>query len=262
MVLADPAGSVLADYVKTGTARHGRLLAVEGIGEDFVPPIADLSRVRKPTRSPTRKASRPRASCCGGRHSRRLIDRHAAGRGAALLPRAERARSASSLSSATAATNTCRRCTTTTGCSSRDSSSAQAHGDLRDLIARRYEEAGWSPSGPTTRCSPRSSACELCDVSQLPVLEEAAPRRHPRRVRCAAWRCTKTLRTSGTTVRMHDRRTWKPLPPGASLAELEPMFDAGTVAMIVDDAAFPWADHARRSCSNYLRRSPCMSQPR
>ncbi|MBI5210088.1 MAG: pyridoxal-phosphate dependent enzyme [Elusimicrobia bacterium] len=45
MVLADPAGSVLAGYVKTGKLGKAGSWFVEGIGEDFVPPIADLSRV-------------------------------------------------------------------------------------------------------------------------------------------------------------------------------------------------------------------------
>ena len=46
MVLADPVGSVLADYVETGRIGEAGSWVVEGIGEDFVPPIADLSRVR------------------------------------------------------------------------------------------------------------------------------------------------------------------------------------------------------------------------
>ncbi len=46
MVLADPVGSVLADFVETGRTGEAGSWAVEGIGEDFVPPIADLSRVR------------------------------------------------------------------------------------------------------------------------------------------------------------------------------------------------------------------------
>src|SRR5213082_3147395 len=45
MVLADPAGSILVDYVKTGNVGKAGSWAVEGIGEDFVPEIADLSRV-------------------------------------------------------------------------------------------------------------------------------------------------------------------------------------------------------------------------
>src|SRR4051812_13254484 len=47
MVLADPAGSVLADYIKTGKIGQAGSWLVEGIGEDFIPGIADLSRVKK-----------------------------------------------------------------------------------------------------------------------------------------------------------------------------------------------------------------------
>src|SRR5690625_4801746 len=48
MVLADPEGSILADYIN-----HGRLRddaggwMVEGIGEDFLPVISDFSNVKK-----------------------------------------------------------------------------------------------------------------------------------------------------------------------------------------------------------------------
>lgn len=46
MVLADPVGSILAGYVHTGELGEAGSWLVEGIGEDFIPPIADLSRVR------------------------------------------------------------------------------------------------------------------------------------------------------------------------------------------------------------------------
>jgi cystathionine beta-synthase len=47
IVLADPAGSVLADYVRTGTPGKGdRSWLVEGIGGDSVPAVADLSRMK------------------------------------------------------------------------------------------------------------------------------------------------------------------------------------------------------------------------
>jgi len=45
MVLADPVGSVLAPLVKTGQMTEAGSWAVEGIGEDFVPPNCDLSLV-------------------------------------------------------------------------------------------------------------------------------------------------------------------------------------------------------------------------
>ena len=47
MVLADPEGSVLAGYVRTGRIGVAGSWLVEGIGEDFLPPICDLSRVRQ-----------------------------------------------------------------------------------------------------------------------------------------------------------------------------------------------------------------------
>src|ERR1700686_1555368 len=45
MVLADPAGSILYEYVKTGKLVESGTWAVEGIGEDFIPEIADMSLV-------------------------------------------------------------------------------------------------------------------------------------------------------------------------------------------------------------------------
>ena len=45
MILADPEGSILADYFKTKQIGHAGSWAVEGIGEDFIPDIADLSYV-------------------------------------------------------------------------------------------------------------------------------------------------------------------------------------------------------------------------
>jgi cystathionine beta-synthase len=48
MILADPEGSVLAEYINTGkiTKEAGSWL-VEGIGEDFIPKIADFSLTKK-----------------------------------------------------------------------------------------------------------------------------------------------------------------------------------------------------------------------
>jgi cystathionine beta-synthase len=47
MVLADPAGSVLAPYIETGRMTEAGSWAVEGIGEDFIPKNADLSLIRR-----------------------------------------------------------------------------------------------------------------------------------------------------------------------------------------------------------------------
>src|SRR4051812_2462863 len=45
MILADPQGSILAPYVKTGKMTECGSWAVEGIGEDFIPPNAELDLV-------------------------------------------------------------------------------------------------------------------------------------------------------------------------------------------------------------------------
>ena len=47
MILADPQGSILAPYVETGKMTDAGSWAVEGIGEDFIPPNCDLSLVSK-----------------------------------------------------------------------------------------------------------------------------------------------------------------------------------------------------------------------
>ena len=48
LVIADPVGSILAQYINDGvlSTKSGSWM-VEGIGEDFLPPISDFSRVKK-----------------------------------------------------------------------------------------------------------------------------------------------------------------------------------------------------------------------
>ena len=72
MVLADPAGSVLADYVKTGKLGTAGSWLVEGHRRglhsiDHRP----VAREAAPTPFPTRRASRPRARSCARRASSR-----------------------------------------------------------------------------------------------------------------------------------------------------------------------------------------------
>ena len=48
VILADPVGSILAEYINTGNlSEKSSSWLVEGIGEDFIPEIADFSRVTK-----------------------------------------------------------------------------------------------------------------------------------------------------------------------------------------------------------------------
>lgn len=48
LILADPVGSILTEYINEGTlSEKSGSWMVEGIGEDFLPPISDFSRVKK-----------------------------------------------------------------------------------------------------------------------------------------------------------------------------------------------------------------------
>ncbi|MDH3747342.1 MAG: pyridoxal-phosphate dependent enzyme [Gammaproteobacteria bacterium] len=47
LILADPVGSVLADYINKGQLGERGSWLVEGIGEDFIPDIADFDQVKK-----------------------------------------------------------------------------------------------------------------------------------------------------------------------------------------------------------------------
>jgi len=47
LIVADPVGSVVADYVNTGSFGDSAAWLVEGIGEDFIPSIADFDGVTK-----------------------------------------------------------------------------------------------------------------------------------------------------------------------------------------------------------------------
>lgn len=47
VILADPEGSILAEYIETGNLSEAGRWLVEGIGEDFIPGICDLSLVSK-----------------------------------------------------------------------------------------------------------------------------------------------------------------------------------------------------------------------
>jgi cystathionine beta-synthase len=47
VIVADPVGSILADTINTGKTPKAGSWLVEGIGEDFLPPICDISLVKK-----------------------------------------------------------------------------------------------------------------------------------------------------------------------------------------------------------------------
>lgn len=172
MILADPEGSILADLVNTGTpAREVGSWVIEGIGEDFVPPVSDMSL-----------ASRAYA----------IPDAEALAAARDLL-RAEGVMAGSSSGTLLAAAlRYCRAQTEEKRVVSiicdggnkylskhfndhwmRDQGFLEAKpaGDLRDLIGRRAEEHAAVVVGPEETLNAAFGRMKLHDVSQLPVID-------------------------------------------------------------------------------------------
>jgi cystathionine beta-synthase len=171
MVLADPEGSVLAGFVASGTVGKAGSWLVEGIGEDFVPPIADLSRVRRAYTIP---------------------DRESLDTARALLRRAGILAGSSSGTLLAAALRYCReqsspRRVCTLVCDSGNKYLSKmfndfwmadqglvdraSTGDLRDVVTRRHADRAVVTVQPSDLLTTAFARMKLYDVSQLPVLE-------------------------------------------------------------------------------------------
>jgi cystathionine beta-synthase len=173
IVLADPQGSMLAEYVRTGVASvRPRSWLVEGIGEDFIPEVCDLSRVRLAYTIPDAEAF---AACRALLHHEGILAGTSSG---TLLA---------------AALRYCREQTTpqrvvSLVCDSGNKYLSKVYndywmldqgflqregfGDLRDLIARRH----WEKAAITVTAAETALAAygrmKLYDMSQLPVMRD------------------------------------------------------------------------------------------
>jgi cystathionine beta-synthase len=172
MILADPVGSILAPLVNTGERVAPGSWVVEGIGEDFVPSICDLSLVSK---------------------AYAVSDRESIDTARALLARSGVLGGSSSGTLLAAALRYCREQTVAkrvatfvcdTGAkylskmfndywlAEQGLSDRHMHGDLRDLIARRYGEGGAITLAPDETLTIAYNRMRQADVSQLPVLDD------------------------------------------------------------------------------------------
>ncbi len=171
MVLADPVGSVLADYVKTGRYGQAGSWLVEGIGEDFIPPIADLSRVK-------RAYSISDEESCNT--TRDLLTREAilAGSSSGTLVAAALHYCREQKQSKRVVTFVCdsgnkylSKVFNDYWMSDQGFIKRERHGDLRDLISRRQEDRAVITVSPDDKLMNAYARMKLYDVSQLPVLD-------------------------------------------------------------------------------------------
>jgi cystathionine beta-synthase len=253
MVLADPVGSILVEYVKTGKLpRTVGSWLVEGIGEDFIPPVCDLSRVREAYAIPDAETFR---TCRELLRKEGILAGTSSGTLIAAALRYCRSRSKP------------RRVVTLVGDSGNKYLSKvyndfwmidqgflerEEHGDLRDLIARRHREHAVVTVGADETVLAAYRRMKLYDVSQLPVMRE---RRivgivdeedillevveNPEHFRAPV---TEAMQSHLVTV-----------PPDASIARLMEIFNRGMVAIVMDGDEFLGLI-TRSDLLNWLRR--------
>ncbi len=254
MVLADPVGSVMAQYSRDGTLPTPGSWAVEGIGEDFIPSITDLSSVR---------------------HAYSISDAESFDHARQLL-KAEGILGGSSTGTLfAAALRYCREqtepkrvvsfvCDTGTRYLSKvyndqwmtDQGLLQrkGYGDLRDLIARRFEDGRVISVGPGDTLLTAFQRMRLADVSQLPVLVEGKQLVgviDESDILLGVHEDAARFSQSVSSVMTDKLQT---LAPAASLAELESVLSRGLVAIIADASGFHGLI-TRTDMLNQLRRS-------
>jgi len=238
MVLADPQGSILTPLVKTGKApEHVGSWLVEGIGEDFVPPVCDLSRVKQAYSIPDKEAL---LTC------RELLRKEGvmAGTSTGTLVAAALRYCREQSSAKRVVTLVC------------DSGNKylskvyndfwmldqgfverERHGDLRDLITRLHHERAVATVSADEKVLAAYQRMKLYDVSQLPVLRDG--------------RIVGLVDEEDILLEVYDNpdhfnepvteamaRNLITVPPSASIEQLMEIFKRGMVAIVVDGDEF------------------------
>jgi len=173
LVIADPVGSVVADYVQTGEFGDSAPWLVEGIGEDFIPSIAELTGITK---------------------AYSISDSESFSTARELLRKEGILAGSSSGTLLSAALKYCREQTepkrvVTLACDTGNKYlsklfndfwmedqgfiTREEHGDLRDLIGRPHGERATITVGPTDILTTAHNRLRNAGFSQLPVMDES-----------------------------------------------------------------------------------------
>jgi cystathionine beta-synthase len=238
MVLADPTGSILYEYVKTGELVTAGSWAVEGIGEDFIPDIADMSLVTE---------------------AYEIDDEESFATARELLRQEGILGGSSTGTLLAAALRYCRQQTTRKRVVTFVADSGNKYlskmfnnfwmaeqgfihrppqGNLNDLISHRYEAGEVISVGPDDTLLTAFKRMRAADVSQVPVVD-------------AYGKPIGILDESDVLVKVHRDATHfndvaksamtdrlETLPPTAKLNDLLEVFDRGRVAIVMDGDRF------------------------
>lgn len=253
LVLADPVGSILEEYINRGTLsdKSGSWM-VEGIGEDFLPPISDFTRVKQAY------AVSDKDSFLAARE---------------LLEKEGVLGGSSSGTLLAAALRYCREQTTPKNvlvfvCDTGNKYlskmyndywmldngflTREQHGDLRDLILRPFAQRDTVVVGPNDLLVTAWQRMKLYDVSQLPVMDGE-------RLVGIVDESDVLLHVYGDEARFRDPVSiamvskLDQVDVRASIESLLLVFDRGHVAIVMDGERFLGLI-TRIDLLNYLRR--------
>jgi cystathionine beta-synthase len=253
MILADPVGSILEEYINRGTlSEKSASWLVEGIGEDFLPPISDFSRVKK---------------------AYAISDKESFLAGRELLLKEGVLGGSSTGTLLAAALKYCREQSTPKKvlvfvCDTGNKYLSKmyndywmldqgfldrpVHGDLRDLIVRPYAQRDTVVVGPNDTLHVAYQRMKLYDVSQLPVMDGD-------RIVGIVDESDLLLHVYGEEARFRDKvatamvSKLDALEVTAPMEALLPVFERGHVAIVMDGARFLGLI-TRIDLLNFLRR--------
>jgi cystathionine beta-synthase len=253
LVLADPVGSILAQYINEGTlSTKSASWMVEGIGEDFLPTISDFSRVKK---------------------AYAITDKESFLAARELLAKEGIFGGSSTGTLLAAALKYCREQTTKKRvlvfvCDTGNKYLSKMYndywmldngflerehyGDLRDLILRPYSQRDTVVVGPAEPLVTAYQRMKLYDVSQLPVMDGD-------QIVGIVDESDVLLHVYGDEAKFRDPVSaamvgrLQKLDVKSPIEALLPVFDAGHVAIVVDGEKFLGLI-TRIDLLNYLRR--------
>ena len=253
LVLADPVGSILAQYINEGvlSSKSGSWL-VEGIGEDFLPSISDFSRVKK---------------------AYAISDKESFLAGRELLMKEGILGGSSTGTLLAAALKYCREQTEpkkvlTLVCDTGNKYLSKMYndywmldqgfldrpryGDLRDLIMRPYAQRDTVVVGPNDTLHIAWQRMKMYDVSQLPVMdgESIVGILDESDVLLHVYGQEERFRDPVSTAMVSKLDV---LEVTAPMEALLPVFDRGHVAIVMDEQKFLGLI-TRIDLLNYLRR--------
>lgn len=252
MVLADPKGSILADIVAKKPAPKPGSWMVEGVGEDFIPAVTDLSRVEKAytitdqESFATARELLKKEGVLGGSSTGTLL--------AAALKycRAQKSPKRVVTFAVDSGNKYLSKMFNDFWMADQGFLKPTEHGDLRDLVGRRASDRAITTVKGDDKLLTAYNRMRVGEFSQLPVMDggKIVGIIDESDVLVAARHSADNFREPVSKFMAHNLVT---LQPSTSIEELQQILDSGLVGMLYVDGQF-YGLITRTDLLTYLRR--------